>query len=572
MKVLQLFSIVCVWTMIAAQTLAYDSANVLSNGGFEKGDLTESANNIMGSYPWFTSNSGGNAIGVTGEQTRSGSYSLMWSPIGWNVKEDKTLEDASTFILTSVREYTTKGATTAHLSGFLNTSALKPKFRVQVILANDSFTRYNVDTVVAGGLPGWHRFEASMPVTTTDNAMFIAFTVKETKGTGAPGSQVYIDDLELVYSGLDVTEGARAEKDTVEQSVKKSGQPNQEDIAGPDNSNKIPIGLNHVPKYRDESSRRMAEELGLNFIVGITKWIEPRPGQYVWTRATKDEFQTHLQELKEWGYEVSITFTNVHMDQKHLPDYLKGKRFNDPYFLERWQKFLEGFLPRYGDYIDYLNIGNEVNNYFGKHYDHWSDYLEFFQRAEKVIRRLKPKIKVGIVLVESRRESFWKQVEPYCDHLAITYYTPCSAFGKSPTAEALEKNHYKYFGRTLNEAIRVAGGKKILITEIGCATHPDIDSSPELQAQFIKALFQWLDGKEGKILGMSWLAPTNWPYEATRKALQGYLDAALLQHEPFMKYLTSLGLKYEDGRQKPGYAAFKNGIFRYRKTTHQLED
>jgi hypothetical protein len=179
---------------------------------------------------------------------------------------------------------------------------------------------------------------------------------------------------------------------------------------------------------------------------------------------------------------------------------------------------------------------------------------------------------VGIVLVESRRESFWKQVEPYCDHLAITYYTPCSAFGKSPTAEALEKNHYKYFGRTLNEAIRVAGGKKILITEIGCATHPDIDSSPELQAQFIKALFQWLDGKEGKILGMSWLAPTNWPYEATRKALQGYLDAALLQHEPFMKYLTSLGLKYEDGRQKPGYAAFKNGIFRYRKTTHQLED
>ena len=574
MKVLRLLSLVCVWTTIAAQTLAYNSANVLSNGGFEKGDLTESANNVMGSYPWFTSNSGGNTIRVTGEQTRSGSHSLIWSPIGWNVKEDKTLEDASTFILTNVQEYTTKGATTAHLSGFLNTSALKPKFRVQVILANDSFSRYNVDTVVAGGLPGWHRFEASMPVTTTDNAMFIAFTVKETKGTGAPDSQVYIDDLELVYSGLDVTERARAkkDKDIVGQSVKKSGQPNQEDIAGPDNSNKIPIGLNHVPKYQDESSRRMAEELGLNFIVGITQWIEPRPGQYVWTRGAKDEFRAHLQELKEWGYEVSITFTNVHMDQKHLPDYLKGKRFNDPYFLERWQKFLEGFLPRYGDYIDYLNIGNEVNNYFGKHYDQWSDYLEFFQRGEKVIRRLKPKIKVGIVLVESRRAYFWKQVEPYCDHLAITYYTPCSTFGKSPTAEALDKNHYKYFGRTLHEAIRVASGKKILITEIGCATHPDIDSSPELQAQFIKALFQWLNGKEDKILAMSWLAPTDWPYEATRQALQGYLDAALLQHEAFMKYLTSLGLKYEDGKQKPGYAAFKSGISQYRKSTRQPED
>ena len=313
----------------------------------------------------------------------------------------------------------------------------------------------------------------------------------------------------------------------------------------------------------------MAEELGLDFIVGITQWLEPKPDQYVWTGTTNDEFQAHLKEVKGWGYQVSITFTNVHMDQKHLPDYLKGRRFNDPYFLERWQKYLEGFLSRYGDYIDYLNIGNEVNNYFGKHYDEWADYLEFFRRAENVIHRLKPKIKVGIVLVESRRESFWKQVEPYCDYLAITYYTPCSAFGKSPTAEALDKNHYKYFGRTIDEAVRVAGGKEILITEIGCATHPDIDSSPQLQMQFIKALFQWLNGKEDNILGMSWLSPTDWPYEATKQALQGYLDAAALQHEPFMKYLTSLGLKYEDGTEKPGYAAFKSGIAQYRKAKAQ---
>jgi len=569
MKVSRLLSTVCVWIMIAAQAPAYDSANVLSNGGFEKGNLTESANNVMGNYPWFTSNSGGNAIAVSGEQTRSGSYSLIWNPIGWNVKEDKTLEDASTFMLTSVREYTAKGVTAARFSGFVNTSALKPKFRVQVILANDSFSRYNVDTVIAGGLPGWHRFEASMPLTTSDNAIFIAFTVKETKGVGAPGSKVYIDDLELVYSGIDMNEGPRVEEDAAGRSIDKHDPQDKEDVAESGPPDRIPIGLNHVPKYQDRNSRQMAEELGLDFIVGITQWLEPKPGQYVWAGTTNDEFQAHLKEIKGWGYKVSITFTNVHMDQKHLPDYLKRRRFNDPYFLERWQKYLEGFLSRYGDYIDYLNIGNEVNNYFGKHYDEWADYLEFFRQAENVIHHLKPKIKVGIVLVESRRESFWKQVEPYCDYLGITYYTPCSAFGKSPTTESLDKNHYKYFGRTLDEAIRIAGGKEILITEIGCATHPDIDSSPQLQMQFIKALFQWLNGKEDNILGMSWLSPTDWPYEATKKALQGYLDAAALQHEPFMKYLTSLGLKYEDGTVKPGYAAFKSGIVQYRKAKAQ---
>lgn len=563
MKVIRLLITACVWLMIASVTQAYDSANVLSNGGFEKGDLTESANNVMGSYPWFTSNSGGNSIAATREKSRTGSYSLMWNPIGWNVKKDKSLEDASTFILTTVGDYTAKGATTVRLSGFLNTSALKSKYQVQVILANDSFTRSNFDTIVTGGLGGWQRFEASMPVAASDNAIFIAFTVKDTKGTGADGSQVYIDDLELVYSGFREEE---AEKNLPGQSVEKSGQQDKE---GSESSERVRIGLNHVPKYRDGSSRQMAEDLGLNFIVGITQWLEPRPGQYVWTGATDDKFLAHLKEVREWGYKVSITFTNVHMDQKHLPEYLKGKRFNDPYFLERWQKYLEVFLSRYGDYIDYLNIGNEVNNYFGKHYNEWGDYLEFFRQGEKVIRRMKPKIKVGIVLVESQRESYWKQVEPYCDHMAITYYTPCSAFGKSPTAEALDKNHYKYFGRTLNESLRVAGGKKILITEIGCATHPDIDSSPELQVQFIKALFEWLAGREDRIAGMSWLSPTDWPYEATQKALQGYLDPAALQHESFMKYLTSLGLKYEDGREKPGYAAFKNGIIQYRKPTSQ---
>jgi len=572
MKVMRLLLIVCVWMMIVAQTMADDSVNVLSNGGFENGDLTELANNVMGSTPWFTSNSGGNAISVTGEQARSGSYGLIWNPIGWNVKEDKTLEDASTFILTRVRDYTAKGATGARLSGFLNTSALKPAFHVQVILANDSFTRYDVDTVVAGGLSGWHRFEASMPLATSDNAMFIAFTVRGTKGIGAPGEQVYIDELELVYTGIDTAEEMRTENNVDVPFVEKAEPSGKEDLLDSESPRKIPIGMNHLPKYGDINSQHMAEELSLNFIVGMTQWLEPKPGQYVWTGSKIDEFQAHLKEMKERGYRISITLTNVHMDQKHLPEYLKGKRFNDPYFLDRWQKYLELFLSRYGDYIDYLNIGNEVNNYFGKHYDEWTDFQWFFRRGEKVIHRLKPKIKIGVVLVESRRESFWKQLEPYCDHLGITYYTPCSAFGKSPTAEALEENHYTYFGRTLDEAIRIASGKKILITEIGCATHPDIDSSPELQVQFIRALFQWLDGMEDRILGMSWLAPMDWPYEATKQALQGYLDAAALQHEPFMKYLTSLGLKYEDGREKPGYAVFKDEISQYRKTTDLPQD
>lgn len=329
----------------------------------------------------------------------------------------------------------------------------------------------------------------------------------------------------------------------------------------------IPVGLNRVPTYGKDEDYRTAKELSLNFIHQITQWIEPKPAQYIWQQAAgEDQFLAHLKELKEAGYKISITFTNVHMDQKHIPAYLKDERFNDPYFLERWQKYLQAFLTLYGDHIDFLNIGNEVNNYFGQHYGEWKDYVQFFKRGSEVIRRLKPRISIGIVLVEERREHFWKAVEPHCDHMAITYYAPCSMFGKSPTSHALDSKSSKYFARTLDEAIRVASKKKVLITEIGCATHPALDSSPELQVRFIEDLFQWLRGKEDKILGMSWLAAIDWPYEGTKKALKGYLDPALLEHEPFMRFLTSLGLRYEDGTKKPGYYAFQREIDRYRRS------
>jgi hypothetical protein len=62
---------------------------------------------------------------------------------------------------------------------------------------------------------------------------------------------------------------------------------------------------------------------------------------------------------------------------------------------------------------------------------------------------------------------------------------------------------------------------------------------------------------------MAWLSLQDWPYEATRKALQGYLDARLLQHEPFMRYLTSLGLLCENGAPKPGYEAFRKALHEY---------
>ena len=328
----------------------------------------------------------------------------------------------------------------------------------------------------------------------------------------------------------------------------------------------VPIGLNGVPSQDHVTDRAIAEEFQLNFFTTIFQWKEPEPGAYFWKEVTgEDPFKKHLQGLKEQGYVVSLTNTTVHMDQKHLPKYLEGKPFDDPDLLARWEAFLRAFLAEYGDSIDFLNLSNEVGSYFGGHRKEWPAYLTFVRKGAEVVHEARPEIRVGVALSCNGAATYWPDLEPYCDYLAFNYYTPNSSLGKSPTAKALDPDHPNYFAVALEGMLRLAGTKPVLIQEIGCATHESIDSSPELQAQFIAQLVAWLPGKEDRILGISWLSHIDWPYAHTKHALQGFLDEELLEHEPFMRYLTSLGLMYEGGAKKPGYDTLKNSLASYRR-------
>ena len=338
------------------------------------------------------------------------------------------------------------------------------------------------------------------------------------------------------------------------------------ELEKPNKGATVPFGLNGVPSQDHATDRAIAEEFQLNFYATIFQWKEPEPGAYFWTEVTgEDPFKKHLQGLKEQGYVVALTNTTVHMDQKHLPNYLEGKRFDDPELLERWEAFLRAFLAEYGDSIDLLNLSNEVGSYFGGHRQQWPEYLAFVRKGAEIVHEVRPEIRVGVVLSCHGAATYWPDLKPYCDYLAFTYYAPNSSLTKSPTAQALDPKHPDYFAAALDSMLRLAGTTPLLITEIGCATHPSIDSSPELQVQFIRQLVAWLPGKEDRILGMSWLSHIDWPYAHTKQALRGYLDDALLEREPFMRYLTSLGLMYEDGAKKPGYEALKNALASYRR-------
>ncbi|MBE3065102.1 MAG: hypothetical protein IMZ69_08815, partial [Spirochaetes bacterium] len=133
-----------------------------------------------------------------------------------------------------------------------------------------------------------------------------------------------------------------------------------------------------------------------------------------------------------------------------------------------------------------------------------------------------------------------------------------------PTAQALDPRQTVFFAKTLDTLMRQSGGRKLLLTELGCATHASLDSSPETQAQFLTTFFAWLRQAESRVAAVSYICDKDLPYEATQAALKQMFGDEIMKYRGFIRLITSLGLRYEDGKKKPGYEAFKKAIEQYR--------
>jgi len=339
-------------------------------------------------------------------------------------------------------------------------------------------------------------------------------------------------------------------------------------IAGPATAatTPVPIGLAGLPRSGDEDGDKIAKELGLNFILETTTWDEPKEGDYPWAESDDDPFAVRLAGLKKQGYTICVTLKNMEDDKKRMPLYLEGRPLDDTQVLKRWGAFLKEFLARYGDSIDFLNFGHQVNGYFVKHEDEWPAFVRFVAAGAYVVRKEKPKVSFGVVLKDTDDPAkFWRDIAPVCSHFAGTYTVPCSVIERNPTSLALNPKQATFFGKTLDGMLQMAGRRKLLLAEVGCATHPSLDSSPELQAQFIQVLLAWLRRNEGRVAALSYVGDKDWPYEATKGVLKQALGDEILKYRGFIRLLSSRGLRYEDGKKKPAYDAFKKAIEEYRR-------
>ena len=300
---------------------------------------------------------------------------------------------------------------------------------------------------------------------------------------------------------------------------------------------------------------RLAKENGVQVIHTYLRWdeVEPAPGERFW------EWQDFLlgYRLHE-GFEISLVVNVIHTAVRgSIPEDLSDKDFDDPEFIQRFTDFILDVLDRYP--VQYLSIGNEVNDYFMDHRSEIPAYERFFQEVKSAIQEEHPNVKVGMTFAyhdaESSNSVDIVQRLNVGDFLPVTLYLYNQGFTFDRDPAELEG----YIDRILN----LAGDKPVAIVEIGWNTSENLKGNQSDQAEFLREAFRLLALHRDKIEFLAWFALHDHKPENTYESALSFIPHRpdLADNEEFMEifvdFLNYLGLREMDGTPKEAWFVFQ---------------
>lgn len=329
------------------------------------------------------------------------------------------------------------------------------------------------------------------------------------------------------------------------------------------------VGLNINPVQDDYSftSYRQAvvaaRQAGVQASHVIFSWgdVETAPGEYDWTIP---DLLLDTPTLE--GIRLSLALSFIHTSlPAPRPDDLAGLPFDDPVLMERAAAFVTAVVQRYGDQIDYLAFGNEVNIYLADHPEQVEPFLTLFAALETAAAATAPNLPTGTTLafhtaVQQNRFDLIALFQDN-DFLAYTYYP----FGEG----------FRYdgdpavFASTFEQMTAVSGHTPFLIVENGWATSPVLHSDEAKQAAYLQAVFQTLTEQRGNFLRHIWYNFHDGQAEECTQAALSFVEPELDTTQfgeawtQFEAYLCTLGLRHNDGTPKLGWLVFEAEMERF---------
>lgn len=258
------------------------------------------------------------------------------------------------------------------------------------------------------------------------------------------------------------------------------------------------------------------------------------------------------------GFEVSLVVNVIHTTLRGpMPPDLYDRPFDDPVFIQRFTDFILAALERYP--VQYLSIGNEVNDYFVSHRNEIPAYKTFFLSIQEAIKEEYPDLKVGMTFAyhdaeKSNSIDIIRDLD-LGDFLPLTLYlyNPGFLFDRDPG----ELESY------LDQILDLAGDKPVALVELGWNTAESLSGTQEDQEAFVREAFRLLSLHRDRIEFISWFDLHDSKAENTLGPALTFLpkDSYLIQDEEFMTsfvdFLTYLGLRENDGTPKLAWFAFQ---------------
>jgi hypothetical protein len=230
-----------------------------------------------------------------------------------------------------------------------------------------------------------------------------------------------------------------------------------------------------------------------------------------------------------------------------MPSDLKGKAFDDPEVIERFQALLDYVFGQIPDLeLASLSIGNEIDAFLGLDTDRWGQYQSFFQAAAEHARSLRPGLLVGAKAQHSGlvgdAKTYLQSLNTVSEVILVTYYPLNADFSvKAPkvVAEDFEALVSAYENRTIH------------ILEAGYPTSPTLNSSEAKQAQFIREVFDAWDAYASQIRVISF----TWLSDLSRASVQDLEEYYGFSAQNFAEFLRTLGLRTYagSGADKQGF-------------------
>lgn len=307
------------------------------------------------------------------------------------------------------------------------------------------------------------------------------------------------------------------------------------------------VGIMPLPANDDVSllgaACREARSLGAEYLDYYFFW-----GWMADDWSVADHIMSRLSHEGKAVAVMNVIHTNVLGE--YPPEY---EHFADPGFKEDFAEFSVEFVERYQP--EYYFIGGEVDIYLSEHRDEIPAFQEVLSHAYQEIKAASPETQVGLVTTYHFARDFGAldiitTLAPEVDIIGYTVHPYTDNYNYRDVSRGLQY---------LNEVPDVVPGMPFAIVETGWNSSELLDSSEELQAEFVRDFFTFAESGGAEFIIWFSLHDQGDCTEAAATHLEPlpHLQADEEYVRAFEEFMCIFGLKNSDGSPKQAWHVWK---------------